>query len=39
VAQRLDRTPYQPGRPMDGLLVAADADCWQQVRRDLLPEA
>lgn len=39
VAQRLDGTPYQPGRPMDGLLVASDEDCWRRVRRGLLPEA
>ena len=34
-AARLDGEPYRPGRHVDGLLVAADEDCWQQARERL----
>ncbi|AXI80511.1 inositol monophosphatase family protein [Peterkaempfera bronchialis] len=36
VSARLDGVPYQPGRQVDGLLVAADEECWHQVREQLL---
>jgi fructose-1,6-bisphosphatase/inositol monophosphatase family enzyme len=39
VAARLDGTPYRPGRPADGLLVAADEECWHRVRDRLIGPA
>ncbi|MFF4652103.1 inositol monophosphatase family protein [Streptomyces sp. NPDC001380] len=36
VSARLDGDPYRPGRNVEGLLVAADEDCWRQVRERLL---
>ena len=35
VAARLDGEPYRPSRHVDGLLVAADENCWQQARERL----
>ncbi|MFJ6213394.1 inositol monophosphatase family protein [Streptomyces sp. NPDC092296] len=35
VSARLDGDPYRVGRDVEGLLVAADEESWQQVRREL----
>jgi fructose-1,6-bisphosphatase/inositol monophosphatase family enzyme len=36
VSARLDGTPYRPVGQPDGLLVAADAECWERVRAQLV---